>query len=156
MSGWNIFFSILISFVCGVAVNLGTPTIQSFFTWSVTGFRKARLDYHKARLEILLFYDRNKMTLILTLLEGFLLASMCSVLAFVLLRFSLEYGDFLVYSSWRLFIGVALGRLWYAWQLARGVVSINNTTTSLRNKIERIERKIGIESQVATSDSDNS
>ncbi len=102
---------------------------------------QTKLNRLKTQLDLLLLYNKNKQTLIVSLLQDFLLASISAIIGFIFLAFSVTEQLSWAGRIWPAAVGVAIGILWRAFKLAGNVVYIDDATASLRRKIDKIERK---------------
>src|SRR6266853_5073402 len=82
---WTFILTIVISILCGLVANLGTPVIKQFLTNKAPSRRKAKLIRLKDRLEYFEYLDENRESLNSRLLMYLILMFTITLIGFSLL-----------------------------------------------------------------------
>lgn len=128
--------TIVISIICGVLANLGTPYIKQFFVFSLSGLRKARIREYSEELVRLTIYVHTPNDLIL-----FLFHEVFVILCFISLGFALY---FISYSYGKAFLSLALYSLSYALGKAFGklrlIKAVRQYDSYRQKRLEQIQK----------------
>lgn len=146
MDKWNIVLTILISILCGVVANIGTPTITKLFTKGMSGYRSARLRKYKTYLEVILSHRNNTSVATLLLLRDIVQAGLFFFSSVLLLGWAYSLDSQFLKRVWFFPIGAALGALSSGSKYIRYILD-PNYTERLARKIKRLEAKVPADKQ---------
>jgi hypothetical protein len=150
MNKWNAIITIVISIMCGVIANIGTPTIKRLFTKGISGYRNARLREYKTILETVLSHRGNPSVVIILLLKDFFTASLLLMVAILLLAWGYSLDTPFLKRIWFYPIGGAIGSLYSGYQYIK-LVLYPKHTDKLARKIEKLESKAIARNAVANT-----
>jgi hypothetical protein len=147
MDKWTFIITVIISILCGIVANLGTPTIRRFLTKGFLGYRKARLNEYRSTLETILSFQKNPVVFIMFLLKDILTTGAYFLFSILLLGWAYSSDITILKKVWFIPIGAALGTLNSGLSFARGVLTAGYTER-LSAKIKSLEDEFASKEQI--------